>query len=46
MKAVNSVALPVVGLVKQMIIRLIGWKGPIDFVVVKMDDSTGHGFPP
>ncbi|TYK07348.1 uncharacterized protein E5676_scaffold202G00640 [Cucumis melo var. makuwa] len=34
MKAVNSVALPVVGLVKQTVIRLGGWKGPVDFVVV------------
>ncbi|TYK09503.1 uncharacterized protein E5676_scaffold499G001070 [Cucumis melo var. makuwa] len=38
MKVVNSVALPVVGLVKQTVIRLGGWKGPVDFVVVKMDD--------
>ncbi|KAA0066230.1 Asp_protease_2 domain-containing protein [Cucumis melo var. makuwa] len=38
MKAVNSIALPVVGLVKQMVIRLGGWKGSVDFVVVKMDD--------
>ncbi|KAA0055061.1 reverse transcriptase [Cucumis melo var. makuwa] len=38
MKVVNYVALPIVGLVKQVVIRLRGWKGPIDFVVVKMDD--------
>ncbi|TYK07966.1 uncharacterized protein E5676_scaffold265G00940 [Cucumis melo var. makuwa] len=38
MKVVNYVALPVVGLVKQTVIRLGGWKGPVDFVVVKMDD--------
>ncbi|KAA0061814.1 Asp_protease_2 domain-containing protein [Cucumis melo var. makuwa] len=38
MKAVNSVALPIVGLVKRTTIKLGGWKGPVDFVVVKMDD--------
>ncbi|TYK02874.1 uncharacterized protein E5676_scaffold968G00030 [Cucumis melo var. makuwa] len=38
MKVVNSVALPIVGLVKRTMIKLGGWKGPIDFVVVKMDD--------
>ncbi|KAA0066320.1 uncharacterized protein E5676_scaffold328G00280 [Cucumis melo var. makuwa] len=38
MKAVNSVALPIVGLVKQATIKLGGWKGRVDFVVVKMDD--------
>ncbi|TYK08452.1 uncharacterized protein E5676_scaffold654G00680 [Cucumis melo var. makuwa] len=38
MKAVNSIALPIVGLVKRMTIKLGGWKGPVDFVVVKMDD--------
>ncbi|KAA0050586.1 Asp_protease_2 domain-containing protein [Cucumis melo var. makuwa] len=38
MKAVNSIALPVVGLVKQTTIKLGGWKGRVDFVVVKMDD--------
>ncbi|KAA0025483.1 uncharacterized protein E5676_scaffold1112G00490 [Cucumis melo var. makuwa] len=38
MKAVNSVALPIVGLVKQTMIKLGGWKGPVDFVVVKMND--------
>ncbi|KAA0043310.1 Asp_protease_2 domain-containing protein [Cucumis melo var. makuwa] len=38
MKAVNSVALPIIGLVKRTVIKLGGWKGPIDFVVVKMDD--------
>ncbi|KAA0048138.1 uncharacterized protein E6C27_scaffold63G00300 [Cucumis melo var. makuwa] len=38
MKVVNFVALPIVGLVKQMMIKLGGWKGPIDFVVVKMHD--------
>ncbi|TYK23114.1 uncharacterized protein E5676_scaffold142G001050 [Cucumis melo var. makuwa] len=38
MKAVNSIALPVVGLVKQTTIKLGGWKSRVDFVVVKMDD--------
>ncbi|KAA0034900.1 uncharacterized protein E6C27_scaffold103G00280 [Cucumis melo var. makuwa] len=38
MKVVNFVALPIVGLVKQTTIKLGGWKGPVDFVVVKMDD--------
>ncbi|KAA0056627.1 RNA-directed DNA polymerase-like protein [Cucumis melo var. makuwa] len=38
MKAMNSVALPIIGLVKRMVIKLEGWKGPVDFVVVKMDD--------
>ncbi|KAA0043587.1 DNA/RNA polymerases superfamily protein [Cucumis melo var. makuwa] len=38
MKAMNSVALPIVGLVKRMTIKLGGWKGPVDFVIVKMND--------
>ncbi|KAA0049808.1 uncharacterized protein E5676_scaffold142G00230 [Cucumis melo var. makuwa] len=38
MKAVNSAALPIIGLVKRMMIRLGGWSGLVDFVVVKMDD--------
>ncbi|KAA0046345.1 uncharacterized protein E5676_scaffold426G00520 [Cucumis melo var. makuwa] len=38
MKAVNSIALPIVGLVKQTMIKLRKWKGPVDFVVVKIDD--------
>ncbi|KAA0065909.1 uncharacterized protein E5676_scaffold259G00360 [Cucumis melo var. makuwa] len=38
MKAVNSIVLPVVGLVNQATIKLGGWKGCVDFVVVKMDD--------
>ncbi|KAA0050283.1 Asp_protease_2 domain-containing protein [Cucumis melo var. makuwa] len=38
MKVVNSVALPIVGLVKRTMIKLGEWKGPVDFVVVKMDD--------
>ncbi|KAA0039111.1 uncharacterized protein E6C27_scaffold84G002140 [Cucumis melo var. makuwa] len=38
MKAVNSIALPIVGLVKRTTIKLGGWKGPVDFVVVKMDN--------
>ncbi|KAA0034110.1 uncharacterized protein E6C27_scaffold65G001000 [Cucumis melo var. makuwa] len=38
MKAMNSTALPIVGLVKQTTIKLGGWRGPVDFVVVKMDD--------
>ena len=38
MKAMNSIALPIVGLVKWTVIKLGGWKGPVDFVVVKMDD--------
>ncbi|KAA0060355.1 retrotransposon protein, putative, unclassified [Cucumis melo var. makuwa] len=37
MKAMNYVALPIVRLVKQTMIRLGGWKGLVDFVVVKMD---------
>ncbi|KAA0062302.1 uncharacterized protein E5676_scaffold313G003310 [Cucumis melo var. makuwa] len=38
MKAVNSAALPIIGLVKRTMIRLRGWSGLVDFVVVKMDD--------
>ncbi|KAA0052177.1 uncharacterized protein E6C27_scaffold1589G00480 [Cucumis melo var. makuwa] len=38
MKVVNSIALPIVGLMKQTMIKLGGWKSPVDFVVVKMDD--------
>ncbi|KAA0033368.1 uncharacterized protein E5676_scaffold26G00180 [Cucumis melo var. makuwa] len=38
MKAMNSIALPIVGLVKQTTMKLGGWKGSVDFVVVKMDD--------
>ncbi|KAA0039512.1 Asp_protease_2 domain-containing protein [Cucumis melo var. makuwa] len=38
MKVVNSIALPIVGLVKQTMMKLGGWKGLADFVVVKMDD--------
>ncbi|TYK11799.1 uncharacterized protein E5676_scaffold152G00090 [Cucumis melo var. makuwa] len=38
MKVVNLVVLPIVGLVKQTMIKLEGWKVPVDFVVVKMDD--------
>ncbi|KAA0054245.1 uncharacterized protein E5676_scaffold45G00610 [Cucumis melo var. makuwa] len=38
MKAVNSIALPIVGLVKRTTIKLGGWKGSVDFVVVKMDN--------
>ncbi|KAA0062486.1 Asp_protease_2 domain-containing protein [Cucumis melo var. makuwa] len=38
MKAVNSAALPIVGLVKQTVVRLGGWNGLVDFVVVKIDD--------
>ncbi|KAA0062527.1 uncharacterized protein E6C27_scaffold43900G00020 [Cucumis melo var. makuwa] len=38
MKAVNSAALPIVGLVKRRMRKLGGWSGPVDFVVVKMDD--------
>ncbi|TYK15436.1 uncharacterized protein E5676_scaffold571G00880 [Cucumis melo var. makuwa] len=38
MKAVNYVALPIVELVKRTTIKLGGWKGPVDFVVVKMDN--------
>ncbi|KAA0051469.1 Asp_protease_2 domain-containing protein [Cucumis melo var. makuwa] len=37
-KVVNSVALPIVGLVKRTIMKLGGWEGLVDFVVVKMDD--------
>ncbi|KAL4027588.1 hypothetical protein IC575_010758 [Cucumis melo] len=38
MKAVNSAALPIIGLVKRTMIRLGGWSGLVDFGVVKMDD--------
>ncbi|KAA0039097.1 uncharacterized protein E5676_scaffold2047G00180 [Cucumis melo var. makuwa] len=38
MKAVNFVTLPIVRLVKQMMMKLGGWKGLVDFVVVKMDN--------
>ncbi|KAA0051479.1 uncharacterized protein E6C27_scaffold55G002480 [Cucumis melo var. makuwa] len=38
MKAVNSIALHIVRLVKRTTIKLEGWRGPVDFVVVKMDD--------
>ncbi|KAA0047561.1 uncharacterized protein E6C27_scaffold115G00220 [Cucumis melo var. makuwa] len=38
MKVVNSVVVPIVGLVKRATIKLRGWKGPVDVVVVKMDD--------
>ncbi|KAA0038415.1 gag-asp_proteas domain-containing protein [Cucumis melo var. makuwa] len=38
MNVVNSIALPIVGLMKRTTIKLGGWKGPVDFVVVKMDD--------
>ncbi|XP_050941245.1 uncharacterized protein LOC127149526 [Cucumis melo] len=38
MKVMNFVALPIVGMVKRATIKLGGWKGPVDFVVVKMDD--------
>ncbi|KAA0045511.1 Asp_protease domain-containing protein [Cucumis melo var. makuwa] len=38
MKVMNSIALPIVGLVKRTVIKLEGWKGLVDFVVIKMDD--------
>ena len=38
MKVMNSTALPVIGLVKRTMIQLGGWSGPVDFVVVGMDD--------
>ncbi|TYK22097.1 reverse transcriptase [Cucumis melo var. makuwa] len=38
MKAVNSAALLIIELVKRTMIRLGGWSGLVDFVVVKMDD--------
>ncbi|KAL4030901.1 hypothetical protein IC575_009155 [Cucumis melo] len=38
MKVVNSAALPIIGLVKRTMIRLGGWSGLVEFVVVKMDD--------
>ncbi|KAA0041498.1 uncharacterized protein E5676_scaffold205G001550 [Cucumis melo var. makuwa] len=38
MKVVNSAALPIIGLVKRTMIRLGGWSGLVDFVVVKIDD--------
>ncbi|KAA0051075.1 RNA-directed DNA polymerase-like protein [Cucumis melo var. makuwa] len=37
-KVLNFVALPIVGLVKQTMIRLGGWHDLVDFVVVKMGD--------
>ncbi|KAA0060206.1 uncharacterized protein E5676_scaffold767G00910 [Cucumis melo var. makuwa] len=47
MKTVNSIAIPIVGLVKRTMIKFGGWKGFVDFVVVKMDDFDivlGMGF--
>ena len=41
MKAVNSIALPVVGVVKRALIQLGGWSGFVDFIVVGMDDFDG-----
>ena len=38
MKAVNSTALPVVGVVKRAVIQLERWNDLVDFVVVGMDD--------
>ncbi|TYK02414.1 gag-asp_proteas domain-containing protein [Cucumis melo var. makuwa] len=38
MNAMNFAALPIIGLVKRTMMKLEGWNGPIDFVVVKMDD--------
>ncbi|TYK30024.1 hypothetical protein E5676_scaffold587G00340 [Cucumis melo var. makuwa] len=38
MKVVNFVAPLIVGLVKQSMVKLGGWRGLVDFVVVKMDD--------
>ncbi|KAA0060648.1 uncharacterized protein E5676_scaffold18G00170 [Cucumis melo var. makuwa] len=38
MKVVNSVVLSIIRLVKQTKIKMGGWKGPVDFVVVQMDD--------
>ncbi|TYK07217.1 polyprotein [Cucumis melo var. makuwa] len=35
MKAVNSAVLPIAGLVKRTMLRLGGWNGLVDFVVVK-----------
>ena len=34
----NFVTLPIVELLKQTMMKLEGWKGPVDIVVVKMDD--------
>ncbi|TYK18540.1 reverse transcriptase [Cucumis melo var. makuwa] len=44
MKVVNFVALPIVELVKRTVIKLRGWKGLVDFVVVKMDDFDSNEF--
>ncbi|TYK06412.1 gag-asp_proteas domain-containing protein [Cucumis melo var. makuwa] len=38
MKVVNFVALPIVGLVKQTMMKLGGWRDFVDFMVVKMND--------
>ena len=38
MKAMNSTALPIVGVVKRVVIQLGGWSGLVDFMVVGMDD--------
>ena len=38
MKAMNYAALPIIGQVKQTMIRLEGWNGLVYFMVVKMDD--------
>lgn len=40
MKAVNSDALPIIGVAKQMMIKFGGWNGLAAFVVVKMDESN------
>ena len=38
MKAVNSEALPIVGVSKRVPLQLAGWTGNVDLVVVRMDD--------
>ncbi|KAL6143999.1 hypothetical protein ACLB2K_054694 [Fragaria x ananassa] len=37
-KAVNTAAIPIVGVVRDVEVRIGAWKGRVDFTVVKMDD--------
>ena len=38
MKAVNSKALPIVGVSKRASLKLDEWRGDVDLVIVRMDD--------
>ena len=38
MKVVNSVALPIIGIVRKTTLKLGTWSSLVDFVIVKMDD--------